>query len=112
MPERYIDLHIHTNASDGTSSADDVYLRAQRAGLAAFALTDHDTLDGFFDIQNLVDGDKIELIPAVELSGYLKGADVHILGYFMDPGESSLAKRLAELKQARKDRAASMVSTS
>ncbi len=110
MPERYIDLHIHSQASDGTSSADDVYLRAQRAGLAAFAITDHDTLDGYFDIRNLVDGDKIELIPAVELSGYLKGADVHILGYLVDPDHPLLTQRLTQLKQARKDRAASMVS--
>ena len=109
MPDRFVDLHIHTNASDGTSTSDEVLQRAQRAGLAAFAITDHDSLEGFFQIKNLVDGNKIELIPAMELSGYLKGADVHLLGYLVNPDDPALNQKLAELKLARKNRAASMV---
>jgi hypothetical protein len=110
MPDRFIDLHIHTNASDGTSTADEVLRRSQRADLAAFAITDHDTLDGYYQIRNLVDGDRLELVPAVELSGYLKGSDIHILGYFVDPDDEVLKQKLAELKLARKNRAAGMVS--
>ena len=53
MPEKYIDLHIHTNASDGTSLPDEVYHRALKFGLAAFAITDHDTLDGYYHIRHI-----------------------------------------------------------
>jgi predicted metal-dependent phosphoesterase TrpH len=109
MPEKYIDLHIHTNASDGTSLPDEVYHRALKFGLAAFAITDHDTLDGYYHIRHIVDQDKVELIPAVELSGWLNGEDVHILGYLIDPDRAVLVEKLKVLKQARSNRAALMV---
>ena len=109
MSEKFVDLHVHTNASDGTSLPDEVYGRALKAGLAAFSITDHDTLDGFSQIKNLVVPDKIELVPAVELSGLLKGEDIHILGYLIDPENQILVQKLQELKLARKNRAASMV---
>lgn len=109
MPEKQIDLHIHTNASDGTFSPTAVCQQVLKAGLAAFSITDHDTLEGFQEIRNLVDENRVELVPAVELSGYLKGEDIHILGYFVDPDNPELNARLKEFKGARKNRAARMI---
>jgi len=109
MPEKYIDLHLHSNASDGTYPPAEVYRRASGAGLSAFALTDHDSLEGYDEIVGQVDADLIELIPAIELSGYWKGEDLHILAYLVDPESPELREKLAQFKTNREKRAEAMV---
>ncbi len=109
MPEKYVDLHLHTTASDSTSSPAEVLEYALKVGLSAIAITDHDTLDGFLAIQKLNSNPELEIIPAVELSCNYKGEDVHIIGYLMDQQDDQLLAKLQEFKLAREKRGEKMV---
>lgn len=80
MPEKYVDLHMHTTASDSTSSPAEVLEHTLKAGLSAIAITDHDTLDGFIAIQKLNSNQDLEILPAVELSANYKGRMFTSLG--------------------------------
>jgi 3',5'-nucleoside bisphosphate phosphatase len=100
----FIDLHTHSNASDGSLPPREVVSLAKERGLTAIALTDHDTIDGLAQAAAAGEELGIEVIAGVEISAkYTKGS-MHILGYFLDYGSDLLARRLAVLKQARKDR--------
>jgi predicted metal-dependent phosphoesterase TrpH len=101
----FVDLHTHSNASDGTLPPRDLVRLAKERGLAALALTDHDTIDGL--PQAVAAGVEwgIEIIPGVEISAkHTTQSSMHILGYFLDYENGILAQRLAVLKQARLDR--------
>ena len=102
----FIDLHTHSTASDGSMAPGEVVRLAKERGLAAFALTDHDTIDGLAEAVAAGLELDLEVIPGVEISAkYAHGpGSMHILGYFLDYESELLAKRLAVLKQARKDR--------
>jgi predicted metal-dependent phosphoesterase TrpH len=77
---------------------------AKERGLAAFALTDHDTIDGLAEAMAAGREVDLEVIPGVEISARHALGSMHILGYFLDYESELLASRLAVLKQARKDR--------
>jgi predicted metal-dependent phosphoesterase TrpH len=100
----FIDLHTHSNASDGTMAPREVVRLAKKGGLAAFALTDHDTIDGLAEAMAAGRELDLEVIPGVEISARHNLGSMHILGYFLDYESELLASRLAVLKQARKDR--------
>jgi 3',5'-nucleoside bisphosphate phosphatase len=100
----YIDLHTHSNASDGTMAPREVVRLAKESGLAAFALTDHDTIDGLAEAMATGRQVDLEVIPGVEISARHALGSMHILGYFLDYESELLASRLAVLQQARKDR--------
>jgi predicted metal-dependent phosphoesterase TrpH len=100
----FIDLHTHSNASDGTLPPREVVRLAKERGLAAFALTDHDTIDGLAAAVAAGKEFDVEVIPGVEISARHSLGSMHILGYFLDYESELLASRLAVLKQARKDR--------
>ena len=93
--ERFVDLHIHTTASDGTLSPGQAVAMARDLGLAAVAVTDHDTVAGIPEA--LAAGERLgqQVIPGVELSADYLGRDVHILGLFTDPDGAGLAEALA-----------------
>lgn len=99
-----IDLHVHTNFSDGTLSPENVVQRAKRRGLTAIAITDHDTLAGI--AKALDEGQRIgiEVVPGVEISVLTERGNLHMLGYFIDPGHQELADTLEFLRNGRKDR--------
>jgi len=101
---RRIDLHCHTTASDGTLSPAALVRLAKEIGLAAVAITDHDTIDGL--AEGLAEGERIEeeVISGVELSTDLIDRSVHILGYFIDPTDAGLAGKLAWAREARANR--------
>ena len=92
---RPIDLHVHSTCSDGTFSPRELVDYAIKKGLAAFALTDHDTVDGLEAAisyaENLckredVDTGQIpEVVPGIEFSTEYQGSDIHILGLLL-PG--------------------------
>ncbi|MFR4439641.1 MAG: PHP domain-containing protein [Hungatella sp.] len=88
----YIDLHVHSSASDGTLSPGDVLRRAAARQLDAIALTDHDTTDGLADAMKAVcelqesGAYTPELIPGIEMSCVYLGTEIHILGFYVDPG--------------------------
>ena len=86
------DLHVHSNASDGTDSPAEVMRRAALAGLDAVALTDHDTVAGHAQARQ-ARPDALTLVPGMELSGRLDGHSLHLLAYLFDPGHPELAEQ-------------------
>jgi predicted metal-dependent phosphoesterase TrpH len=100
----FIDLHVHSTASDGTFRPAEVVRLAKDAGLEAVALTDHDTTDGLAEAVAAGQELGVEVIPGVEISAQFTDDTMHILGYFIDIKSGKLAERLAVLKQARKER--------
>ena len=102
-----VDLHSHTNESDGTCSPAELLYEAKRAGVRALAITDHDTFVGY-DFARRLAGENVELIElicGIEISAKLDSQTVHLLGYFLD-GEAPLSFRewVLELKASRRDR--------
>jgi 3',5'-nucleoside bisphosphate phosphatase len=94
-----VDLHTHSRYSDGSNSPTEIIEEAQRIGLTAIALTDHDLLDGLEEAQQAA-GSDIEFIPGAELSVEWEGKGMHLLTYWIDAG-SPLADRLASIQQGR-----------
>jgi len=78
-----IDLHTHTDQSDGTLSPRELVEEAARVGLKALAITDHDTFAGYDEAQDHAARASIELICGVELSTKYRGRSVHLLAYFL-----------------------------
>jgi predicted metal-dependent phosphoesterase TrpH len=101
---KFIDLHTHSNASDGSFAPAEVVQRAKEGGLAALALTDHDTVDGLTEAVAAGERYGVEVIPGVEISAQYPGGTMHILGLLVDYHNGLLEERLAVLKQARIDR--------
>jgi 3',5'-nucleoside bisphosphate phosphatase len=95
-----IDLHVHSNASDGTDAPAEVVRRAAAAGLDVLALTDHDTQAGLDEARAAAAGG-LHLIPGMELSCDLGGRSVHLLAYLFDPADPSLS---GETERVRNDR--------
>ena len=110
LPERYVDLHMHSTASDGSVGPAVVVAAAHRAGLSAIALTDHDTVDGVLEAQAAGDSLGLRVIAGVELSAVDDGDEIHVLGlHLVHP--QHIAAALEELKEARRDRAKITVET-
>ncbi|MBO5373313.1 MAG: PHP domain-containing protein [Lachnospiraceae bacterium] len=104
MDTRKIDLHVHSTESDGTFTPAELVLEAQKAGLSAFALTDHDTVNGVAAAKEAAKNTEIELISGVELSTEYKDKEVHVVGLFLDETDSALLKHLALFRQKRDGR--------
>ena len=104
-----IDLHVHSNASDGSLTPTEVADEAIRMGLKAIALTDHDTTDGVQEILEYTQDRDLEVVPGIELSCYYKNSEIHILGFYVDYKNAELANELNILKKAREDRNIRMV---
>jgi predicted metal-dependent phosphoesterase TrpH len=102
-----VDLHTHSDFSDGEHSPEEIALLARKAGVRAAALTDHDCLDGLPAFLRAASG--FEPVPGVEISARKNGADVHILGFFVSPHDERLRSRLDDLARARERRARAMV---
>jgi 3',5'-nucleoside bisphosphate phosphatase len=102
--ERYVDLHMHSTASDGAVAPADVVVAAQHAGLSAIALTDHDTVDGVSAAQAAGASLGVRVIAGVELSAVDEGEEIHVLGLHLAHPEH-MAAALDELKESRRDRA-------
>lgn len=106
----YIDLHIHTTASDGTDTPRQVVEKAKALGLAAIAITDHDTLAGVAEAMEAGKELGVEVIPGVELSVDYYGHDLHLLGYFADESAAPLRELLAAATAERNGRNEKIVS--
>ena len=109
MDYRIIDLHVHSTESDGTLTPEDLVAEAKKVGLAAFALTDHDTCQGVCKAMPLAASAGIELIPGIELSTDYHGKEVHIVGLYIDIENEQLLKKTAEYRKCRSERNALMV---
>jgi len=104
-----IDLHTHSNRSDGTDPVDVLIAHAQQAGLDVIALTDHDTADGWADGRRAAEELGIGFVPGIEISCKLRGISVHLLGYLPDPSYPELAEELRIVRDGRTDRIPSIV---
>ncbi|MEV7118536.1 PHP domain-containing protein [Kitasatospora griseola] len=96
-----IDLHTHSNASDGTDSPAELVANAVAAGLDVVALTDHDTVAGYGEATAAVAGTGLTLVTGAELSCQVDGISMHMLAYLFDPAEPAFA---AERELVRTDR--------
>lgn len=96
-----IDLHVHSNASDGTLSPSQVVDLASRQGLRAMALTDHDTLDGLEEALEAGKQYGIEVICGIEFSTSYQGRDVHIVGLDLNPDDVRFQEALKEFQLSR-----------
>jgi hypothetical protein len=104
-----LDLHIHTNASDGAWDPARVVKGAVEGGLDAIAIADHDTTAGFPEAREAARSRSIEVIPALEVSSTWEGREIHVLGYFVDPGAEELARHRAHARRQRRARMEEMV---
>ncbi len=105
---RGVDLHVHTYFSDGTLSPAAVVALATERGLAALSITDHDSIESLEPAREAV-GPSLDLVPGIELSSLYEGLDLHILGYYVDPGHESLSRRLERFRDDRQQRAMAMI---
>ncbi|MDD3416482.1 MAG: PHP domain-containing protein [Lachnospiraceae bacterium] len=96
-----IDLHVHSNKSDGSFSPSELVDYALEKGLSAFALTDHDTVDGVKDVIKAAAYKPIEVIPGIELSTEYEGRDIHILGLYINTESPDFLAKLEEFKNSR-----------
>lgn len=105
----YVDLHLHTTASDGAKSPSELVRYARSKGLQAIAITDHDTIEGLEEA--LEEGERIgfEVVPGIEISADHSPGSMHLLGYFLDIHHPLLVERLRYLQQARAERNPKMV---
>ena len=100
-----IDLHSHTDQSDGTFTAAELVAEATRIGLTALAITDHDTMSGFDLAVPFATAAGLRLICGIELSTKYQGVSVHLLGYFPARLPSpDFREWLAFLMESRRDR--------
>lgn len=96
-----IDLHVHSNHSDGTLSPEQLVALAGQTGLSAFALTDHDTVSGISKAKSAASATGITVISGTEISAAHKKKDIHILGLFVDETNPVLLNALEEAVTAR-----------
>lgn len=100
-----IDLHSHSSVSDGLDSPAELVRKMKTAGIEAFALTDHDTLQGLPEAREEAAKIGIELIPGAEISADFRGQDdVHILALFVDERNDRFNTRLSERQENRRRR--------
>jgi predicted metal-dependent phosphoesterase TrpH len=98
-----IDLHTHSTISDGTDPPVRIAELAAEAGCTAVALTDHDRQDGVGPASVRAAELGVELVPGVEISCQHSGV-MHLLVFFLEPGEGPLQDELTRLQRARDDR--------
>ena len=96
-----VDLHLHSSISDGADSPERVVELAAQANLTYAALMDHDTLGGVNRARQAAQKFSIEFIPGVELSVNHGETKIHMLVYFLEPGDGPLQSRLASLRDGR-----------
>lgn len=101
---RFIDLHTHSQASDGTDSPAQLVAGAAAAGLAAVALTDHDTLSGLDEAEAAAQRHGIEFLRGCELSTRTEYGEMHILGLWLPRQADALEQRLADIRHKRDNR--------
>jgi predicted metal-dependent phosphoesterase TrpH len=96
-----IDLHTHSNRSDGTTSPEALVRHAHEVGLDVLGLTDHDTTEGWAEAAGAAVEVGVTLVPGIELSCKLAGHGVHLLAYLPDPTYPPLAEELDRVLEGR-----------
>lgn len=103
------DLHIHSIHSDGTYTPAEVVDLARRSGLAALAITDHDSVHGLAEARSAAVGSSVEVIAGVEITAEFHGRELHLLGYFFESQHAGLLEALEQLRRDRRGRFQEMV---
>jgi predicted metal-dependent phosphoesterase TrpH len=106
--EGFVDLHMHSTASDGSRAPGDVVREAKRIGLTAIALTDHDTLDGLAEAEAVGRELGIRIVRGIELSAVEGDVETHILGLHLSDA-TALEAQLIALREMRRTRAQRIV---
>lgn len=96
-----VDLHVHSNESDGTVAPEELVREAKQIGLSAFALTDHDTTEGLDRAIACGESEGVEVVPGIELSTSYLGKDIHVLGYYMDYHNECFQEQLKAFRDSR-----------
>jgi len=105
-----IDLHIHTNASDGQFSPAEIVSRAVALEMVTIAITDHDTTNGIASALAAAQSfPELRVIPGIEVSTDIPAGDVHVLGYFIDYTDTVLQVALEKMWNSRRERARKMI---
>ncbi len=105
-----IDLHVHTSASDGRFTPEEIVLRAAEVGLSVLAITDHDNVDGIAPaLAAAAAFPQLRVIPGVEISSDVPDGEVHVLGYCLDYTDGGLLDALKRMRNSRVTRARKMV---
>lgn len=99
-----IDLHTHSTVSDGSDRPERIPELAAAAGCTAVALTDHDRLDGLSAARLRADELGVRLVPGCEVSCRWALGTLHLLVYFVEPGEGPFQDELEEMQRIRDDR--------
>lgn len=105
----YIDLHVHSNASDGVLSPTQVVELAAEKGLDAIALTDHDTISGIPEAAAAAGCAGIELVPGIEFSCVYQKTEIHILGLYINTKDAAFAAEIQKLLDIRNQRNEEMI---
>ena len=101
---KIIDLHIHTNKSDGALSPKEVIDTAKKNGLYAISITDNDTTEAYTDdLISYAKEQGIKLINGVEISTKTEKAGIHVLGYNFDLNDKKFKNKLSKIRNARHD---------
>lgn len=104
------DLHVHSTASDGRFSPQELVSMAVESGLEVIAITDHDSVDGIAPaLLASQEFPHLKVIPGVEVSTDVPHGEVHILGYFVDCRDPGLIDTLDKLRDSRRVRAQRML---
>ncbi|MBI5399756.1 PHP domain-containing protein [Candidatus Saganbacteria bacterium] len=98
------DLHLHTIFSDGTETPEMIVELAKKKGLTAIAITDHDVIAGIEPAHRRGAELGLEIVPGIEFTSEAGGAEIHILGYFIDLKNEALLAKLAQLQKSREER--------
>jgi predicted metal-dependent phosphoesterase TrpH len=100
-----IDLHLHTTASDGRCTPEELIERAHGVGLETVAVTDHDTMAGVPAAAAAAARHGLQFVPGIEITSVSRGRDAHVLAYFLDPEASGLSELIREQRERRVARA-------
>lgn len=103
------DLHLHTTASDGTLTPEEIVRKAEASNLSVISLTDHDTTAGLLRAQKEAKSHGIEVLNGAELTCRFNGRDCHLLAYLFDREDAGLNKLLEYHQKQRVDRASDII---
>jgi predicted metal-dependent phosphoesterase TrpH len=104
-----VDLHIHTNHSDGFYSPSEIVSKAKLNGIETISITDHDNLSGIEEATSFGNKMGVEVIPGVEISSDIRDKEIHILGYYVDVESEELDRYLKFFREERLKRAVRIV---
>lgn len=107
---QYADLHVHTDASDGLLTPEEVVNWAFKKRLRAIGITDHDTVSGIEPaIKSNITPEILEIVPGIELNTEYAGQEIHMLGYYIDYKDPWFLDILKKMQQSRYERAVAMI---